>query len=397
MITPENGMRKDEIYAMWQRNFHDPVSYANFYFEEVYGKNEILLNTEKDDSIKGMLHLNPYNLRMSGETKEAHYIVGVATEEEFRRQGVMRELLEETFLKLRGQGEAFTYLMPADENYYLPFDFRFGSAQIEQEIECFTSVLSEETEKKYEYVTLEKVNLSNVSQIENQKKDELFKIHTEISPEYLLRLEKEISSEFGKLLFVYSDGNYIGRFVVGAENDYMVVSQIFCTDQEMRQRFLYEILNYCENAYHYGKYQLILDESWQGILKKAGNYQGIRVLPSKFRPIIMFRILNLDNFGTYLNAKEEDHGFLQVSDYSLKEQSGTYEWILSKERCEIRKWEDFEGEADCGKISMGDLTAVLFGNRKEEVLAELSGLTPKGRKLLSLIEPIGINCIQEIV
>ena len=62
-------------------------------------------------------------------------IVGVATDEEYRRQGVMRELLVKTFQELRSRGELFTYLMPADENYYLPFDFRFGMAQVEQELE----------------------------------------------------------------------------------------------------------------------------------------------------------------------------------------------------------------------------------------------------------------------
>ena len=44
MISLEKGQKKDEIFAMWQRNFHDPVPYAKFYFDEVYGKNEILIN-----------------------------------------------------------------------------------------------------------------------------------------------------------------------------------------------------------------------------------------------------------------------------------------------------------------------------------------------------------------
>lgn len=38
MIIRENGRHREEVYAMWQRNFHDPVPYADFYFTEVYGK-----------------------------------------------------------------------------------------------------------------------------------------------------------------------------------------------------------------------------------------------------------------------------------------------------------------------------------------------------------------------
>ena len=150
MIVWDNGTKKQRVYEIWEDNFHDPVSYANFYFNEVYGKNEVLLNEEMsadENLVKGMLHLNPYTLHVKGQPAEAKYIVGVATDEEYRRQGVMRELLVKTFQELRSRGELFTYLMPADENYYLPFDFRFGMAQVEQELE-YLPELRKETEKQ---------------------------------------------------------------------------------------------------------------------------------------------------------------------------------------------------------------------------------------------------------
>ena len=36
MIVWDDGTKKQRIYEMWQDNFHDPVSYADFYFKEVY-------------------------------------------------------------------------------------------------------------------------------------------------------------------------------------------------------------------------------------------------------------------------------------------------------------------------------------------------------------------------
>ena len=398
MILLEDGKKKEEIYAMWQRNFHDPVPYARFYFDEVYGKNDILLNVQDDeDTIKGMLHLNPYGLSLGGQNVDAHYIVGVATDEEFRRQGVMRELLKETFSRLRSQGETFTYLMPADENYYLPFDFRFGSCQIEQEIECFSGSVPEAPETEYEYFTLKEINLEEVARMENRQKDAVFTIHTEITPEYLKRLEKETNSDFGKLFFVYSKGEYVGRFVMGAENDYMVISQIFYAKEDKHEWFLYEVLNYCEEHYHYGKYQLVLDESWKKILKKPGNYQGIRVLPFHSRPIIMFRILNVEKMGLYLKANNDSRGVIKITDQYLEEQNGIYEWSLSQKNCTIRKIEDESVENDCGEISIGDLTMLLFGRKKGESPDKIPGLTSKGRELLGEIIPMSLNCMQEIV
>ena len=67
MIVWDNGTKKQRVYEIWEDNFHDPVSYANFYFNEVYGKNEVLLNEEMsadENLVKGMLHLNPYTLHV---------------------------------------------------------------------------------------------------------------------------------------------------------------------------------------------------------------------------------------------------------------------------------------------------------------------------------------------
>ncbi|MCD8018149.1 MAG: GNAT family N-acetyltransferase [Clostridiales bacterium] len=332
MIFQEMGENRDEIYAMWQRNFHDPVPYADFYFDEVYGKNEILLNIS-EKVMKGMLHLNPYDIMINGDSARAHYIVGVATDEEYRRQGVMKELLEDTFARLRKQGEAFTYLMPADENYYLPFDFRFGMNQVEQEMEGFGQAADQEKDGRYHFVKGLPADLEDACKIENAVKMTTFAIHTSITPVYLRRLEKETRSDYAKLITVYKAGTYAGRFVVGAENDYMVLSQVFCAEKDCRKDFLYAALDYCEQEYHYGKYQLVLDESWDDVVRKAGNYEGVRVLPVRKKPIIMFRILNLETLGKYLrfdHISEDGPETLtcrfRVRDAFLKEQDGIYLW-----------------------------------------------------------------------
>ena len=211
MIYEENGQYRDEIYDMWQRNFHDPAPYADFYFQEVYGKNEILLNAgsapemtpgeweetpalkmmgESEEIIRGMLHLNPYELLVRGREQQAHYIVGVATDKAFRRQGVMRELLLETFSRLRKRGEPFTYLMPADENYYLPFDFRFGMKELEREIECFGKAPAAQN-PRFTFEAGLPEDLSEICEAENASRGREFAICTRITPAYLTRMKKK--------------------------------------------------------------------------------------------------------------------------------------------------------------------------------------------------------------
>lgn len=63
MIVWDDGTKKQRVYEMWEDNFHDPVSYANFYFNEVYGKNEVLLNEEMsadENIVKGIAFKSIY-------------------------------------------------------------------------------------------------------------------------------------------------------------------------------------------------------------------------------------------------------------------------------------------------------------------------------------------------
>lgn len=454
MIVWDDGTKKQRVYEMWEDNFHDPISYADFYFNEVYGKNEVLLNQETqtdDDVVKGMLHLNPYTLHVKGQPTEAKYIVGVATDEEYRRQGVMRELLVKTFQELRGRGEMFTYLMPADENYYLPFDFRFGMAQVEQELE-YLPELCKETEKQAEDIgqyifktELSDAELETLAAQENTIKDTLFNIFTEISVPYIRRMEKEVESDYGQVLYVFDGEAYVGRVAVGAEDSYFVLSQVFCADASKRESFLEQVILYCEEKYHYNRYQLVLDPSWRDVTTKIGLYKSFRFMPAKQVKKIMFRLLNIEELAKSLESKTgtlkensgkekterkisetdsyqvgseekdvcksdncenviceidncEAHTYradIYIEDKYLEEQSGVYHFLLKDGKVSITKTETAKTE-DMQSISIAALTDYLFG-KEESTIDSCETLTEEGKKLLKNICPISENCIMEIV
>lgn len=421
MICWENGKYKEDILAMWQRNFHDPAPYAEFYFEEVYGKNRVMLNLDKQEEekdfdkagrniekscpkgereaeIKGMLHLNPYTLHIQGKPVKACYIVGVATDEEYRRQGVMRELLTETFSYLRKEGQILTYLMPANDAYYLPFDFRFGALQKEQELEYHPGDKANAA-FSCRFRTGEEIDVGSIAAEENRMRDKTYAVHTEISAEYLKRLIKETKSDFGRLLFVYKEEKYMGRFIMNAENDYMVLSRIVCTDVKQRSEFLKEIIAYTEAQYHYGKYQLVMDESWEPLKNPLDTCPGNRLLKAGEKKIIMFRILNLEAVGAFLKTEKEASCCLYVTDDYVREQQGAYAFCCGDGGCRIKKLsgKDTEALRDGGKIALADLTAILFGDMSKEKIMGLEHVTDRGKETLLGIHPLRNVCIQEIV
>lgn len=109
--------------ALYQAAFpEDTERFVDFYYKYKTRDNQILV-LEQDGQIVSMLHRNPYTMIMNGYEFLADYIVAVATEKAFRHQGCMRNLLEKALNDMADQGMPFTFLMPASESIYAPFDF----------------------------------------------------------------------------------------------------------------------------------------------------------------------------------------------------------------------------------------------------------------------------------
>ena len=70
-----------------------------------------------------MLHLNPYTMIVNGYEVRSNYIVAVATLKDYRHRGYMRMLLETALRQMVADRMPFTFLMPASESIYTPFDF----------------------------------------------------------------------------------------------------------------------------------------------------------------------------------------------------------------------------------------------------------------------------------
>ena len=278
-------------------------------------------------------------------------------------------------------------------------------------------------------------------------KDTLFDIFTEISVPYIRRMEKEVESDYGQVLYVFDRESYVGRAAVGAEDSYFVLSQGFCADASKRENFLEQVILYCEEKYHYNRYQLILDPSWKDITTKIGLYRNFRFMPAKRVKKIMFRLLNIEKLSKFLECKietlketsetekekveakiceadscgtnsEENDVYksdncenaiceidnceaytyredIYIEDKYLEEQSGAYHFLLKNGKVSITKTETIKTDG-MQSISIAALTDYLFG-KKEESVDNCETLTEEGKMLLKNICPLSENCIMEIV
>ena len=133
--------------ALYEEVFvEDEEAFVDAYYQIKAVDNEILV-AEEEGQIVSMLHRNPYTFRLRGERVAADYLVAVATRVSFRHRGLMRALLTKALQDMEEQEQPFTFLMPADEAIYTPFDFRLmGNDDEEGLAEAGQEELSEDYE-----------------------------------------------------------------------------------------------------------------------------------------------------------------------------------------------------------------------------------------------------------
>ena len=127
-LSPEEKERSRELYEDCFPE--DTERFVDYYYKEKCKDNQILV-LEDQEGICSMIHLNPFTISMYGNLAQVCYIVAVATREDCRRNGYMLQLMERAFYDRYRAGDPFTFLIPANPDYYYSCGFDFWENQRE--------------------------------------------------------------------------------------------------------------------------------------------------------------------------------------------------------------------------------------------------------------------------
>lgn len=349
------GKEVHNVRPLWEKVFaEDSKAFTDYYFKNKAEHNLVFTRTEGEE-IVSMLHLTPY---MTGRMESVCYIVGVATEEAYRRQGLMADMMKEALKFMKAEGQPFTFLMPANPLYYKPFQFTYIYDKPEWKLNAdalpfrYLDVAAKYG-AEFHLVVKDKGSL----QVKVAKEGDYLKIAgfanqmlKQNADCYMLRgdryyqvMQQELIAQSGNLFMIEKDGVLKG------------------------------LLSYVNENEKPGVQEVILDEDlafWQ------------LVDAERSKPAIMARILRPEAMLQSLRCEGPVDILVEISDSILEENNGIYHLYSGiKDRLVCKKRN--QDHADC-KIEMDALTAFVFGYKSAEECFEISDGRDKEEILESL-------------
>lgn len=367
---------------LWEQIFdEDTRRFLDYYYGVKAAENEIFV-MEEDDKPRAMLQLNPYRVHLGSRTASANYIVGVATDPDYRHQGLMRRLLHGSLCAMYEREEPFTFLMPAAEAIYYPFGFRFIYDQVQGSLDIPEGVKGKvraaslpEEEERVEFRSMESGDVAELVRFSERVLGERYRIYTVRDSHYYEVLKKEQLSENGDVILLFGAGEICGWFSYGIEGG-----------AELREI----VLDKGAEAVFFRALSVLFGGKFAS--GKALGVSPDEILPSENRkrvPVIMARIIHLAAFLECFTASEPVSLCIEVRDEILNGNNGVFLWELTKENSKVTRLRETEGEAEFS-FDIGELTQLLFGYRK--VFPE-----EKGSKKLNCIHFYDKVFLNEIV
>lgn len=326
-------------HEMWQDIFGDSDAYLDYYMRYKWPVNMVFLLTEGDLPCS-MLQLNPYRVCQDGGEQELHYIVGVSTREELRGRGYMGLLMRRALRYLHDRGEAWTYLMPAEEAIYKPFDFRPVSFArgMEDVFGLGGAGRQKPAGRIYPYGGCPAGKRRELADFAGRRLAEQFSIYTVHDEIYFREVSAELQACGGELLILEQEGEIIGYTAFMYEEPGLAeMAETVLADGKRRQAYcmLREYLpGYCGR----NRLRTVFSES-AFLFRPSGEtaVPGGRLLEEKCQ--IMARILIFEEAARRFRRPEGWPELIccQITDTILEDNNGVWELRFGEGETQVRR------------------------------------------------------------
>lgn len=269
----------------------DTKEFLDYYYSVKTKDNEIYV-IEDEEKLVSMIHLNPYQLRIGETIHQANYIVAVATDVNYRKRGLMGKLLKHTMREMYERKEPFTFLMPAAEAIYYPYDFRIVYIRKQGEMR------GENNDSAVEIRVATKEDCGKLAAFSNTfLKDYQVVAHRDEAYFEMFLAEQECQS--GGIMIMEKQDEMVGMFFYAKGERYEIREPLYCDEKDFKKA-----------VYRFTKCE-------EEIVDTIAYGEGTR-------PIIMVRILHLETFLKSIRLEKDFDGYVRIEDTFIEENNGVF-------------------------------------------------------------------------
>lgn len=209
-----NKGEEHKIRDLYKQSFDDSDKFIDYYFQERIHKNHILVE-EKEDEIVSMLSIVPKRIRIRGELYDIGYIFAVATKEDYKNMGIMKNLLSKCLKDMDTVQRYFTFLLTSNFSYYESLGF------LGQKEASLTGVnpkaTTQETSIDMKHIIKRKATKEDFTTLSVYAKS-LYMLYCDIyvdkTVDYFIDLEKELSINGGYIELSFYENDLIDYEII---------------------------------------------------------------------------------------------------------------------------------------------------------------------------------------
>lgn len=364
---------------LWKEVFDEDTEQFLDYYECYVADHNLILAEREEGEIVSMVQLNPYKVRMGTQKADSYYIVAVATREDCRHQGRMRRILTEALQYMDQEKIPFTFLMPASESIYLPFDF---VTVYRQSLFTYGAEMEADTDRPWHCVPCRWEQLKELAEWSNiflQKHSDVSTVRTE---DYYKRIWMEQESMNGQILLFYEKEQLRGYCFSGYEGS-AESWEIAVTDEPQSCKS-YGFEEECRHQTAANRRAVEALTRWFGEKKQlpvricgflpGSGIEGIPVRELSSRPMTMVRLVNLEAFVSRMRAKNPVQFVLRVNDPIIPKNCGVFRFELGRESSTMTRLkegqEQIQADVEIPEVTISELAAVLYGVERNEKIPE---------------------------
>lgn len=207
---------KQSTRQMYEAIFEeDSKQFVDYYYQWKIKDNDIIV-MEDQKGYEVMMHLNPFFVQVNGSKEKIPYIVAVATRPDCRRQGKMQQVMIRVLQDLQKNQCPFTFLMPANPDYYKGQGFVFAALQRQEKTKSQAGIdKGAHIESGISLKKLDKEWIYQVSESANTILAENYQMFVWRDSSYYQRLLAEMESEKGDVVVLEKSGEMAGVLAYG--------------------------------------------------------------------------------------------------------------------------------------------------------------------------------------